>query len=156
MQKERTDTFSPKPAKAKMNIGQLNDTVLIGLGYEKDCEGKTHGWAVIVDEGTDWCVCKYLGNGKTAGELYRILEEGWIDWAGPPDFLVADSERGFAAEEFASKLGKAGTLFTPAAGYAPWQKGKMERKIKNPYLHHKEDCDAPWTQRSSRHETRWN
>ena len=123
-------TRTPKPAKAKMNIGQFNDTVQIDLGYEKDSEGKTHGWAVMVDEGTDWCVVKYLGNGKTAGELYRILEEGWIDWAGPPDVLVADSERGFIAEEFAFKLGKAGTLFTPAAGYAPWQKGKVERKIK--------------------------
>jgi len=122
-------TKTPKPAKAKMNIGQFNETVLIDLGYEKDSVGKTHGWAVMVDEGTDWCVVKYLGNGKTAGELYRILEEGWIDWAGPPDVLVADSERGFIAEEFAFKLGKAGTLFTPAAGYAPWQKGRVERKI---------------------------
>ena len=82
-----------------------------------------------MDEGTGWCVVKQLPNGKTAGELYKIIEEGWIDWAGPPDVLVGDSERGFAAEEFASKLGKAGTLFQPSAGYAPWQKGKVERRI---------------------------
>ena len=87
----------------------------------------------MVDEGTDCTVCKYLGDGqigeKTAGELYKLIESGWIDWAGPPDVLVADSERGFVAEEFAHKLGKAGILFIPAAGYAPCQKGQVERKI---------------------------
>ena len=59
-----------------------------------------------MDEGTDWAVCKYLGPAKetdikTAKELYDKLEQGWIDWAGPPDVFVADSERGFASEEFA-------------------------------------------------------
>jgi len=122
-------TKSPKPGKVRSNIGQFNETVVPDLGYEKDSLGKTHGYAVIVDEGTGWCVVKHLPNGKTAGELYKIIEEGWIDWAGPPDVLVGDSERGFAAEEFASKLGKAGTLFQPSAGYAPWQKGKVERRI---------------------------
>ena len=43
--------------------------------------------------------------------------------------FVADSERGFIAEVFAQKLGRAGTLFTPSAGYAPWQKGQVERKV---------------------------
>ena len=112
-----------------MNIGQFNDTVLIDLAYEKDAAGNTHGWAVMVDAGTDWTVVKHLEHGKTAEELYRVVEENWINWAGPPDVLVADSERGFIAEVFSEKLGKAGTLFTPAAGYAPWQKGQVERKI---------------------------
>ena len=31
---------SAKPGKVKFNIGQFNDTVLIGLGYEKDSFGK--------------------------------------------------------------------------------------------------------------------
>ena len=120
---------SAKPGKVKMNIGQFNDTVLIDLAYEKDAAGNTHGWAVMVDAGTDWTVVKHLEHGKTAEELYRVVEENWINWAGPPDVLVADSERGFIAEIFSEKLGKAGTLFTPAAGYAPWQKGQVERKI---------------------------
>jgi len=97
-----------------MNVGPFNETVMMDLAYD----------------GTDWCVCKYLGNGKTTGELYRILEEGWIDWAEPPDTLVADSERGLIAEEFAFKLGKPRTVLTLPAGYAPWQKGKVARKIR--------------------------
>ena len=76
---------SHKPTKVRANIGQSNDTVLINLGCETDSLGKTHGWAVMVDEGTDWCVVKYLVNVRTAGELYRICEEGWIDLAGSAD-----------------------------------------------------------------------
>ena len=44
--------------------------------------------------------------------------------------LVGDRELGFAADEFATKWGKAGTLLQPSAVYAPWQKGKAERKIR--------------------------
>ena len=100
-------TKSAKPGKVRTNIGQFNDTLLIDLGYEKDSLGQTDGFAVMVDEGTDWCVVKYLSSGKTAAELYPIAEEGWVDLAGPPDKLVGDSERGFASEEFATKCRKA-------------------------------------------------
>ena len=44
---------------------------------------------------------------------------------------MADNERGLASEEFAAKLGRAGTLFSPTAGYAPWQKGKVERRTQS-------------------------
>ena len=60
---------SAKPGKVKMNIGLFNDTVLIDLAYEKESEGTTHGWGIIVDEGTDWCVCKYIDNGKSSAEF---------------------------------------------------------------------------------------
>ena len=33
--------------------------------------------------------------------------------------------------EFVTKLGRAGTLYKPSAAYAPWQKGKVERKIES-------------------------
>ena len=37
----------------------------------------------------------------------------------------------FAALEFVERLSRAGTLFSPAAAYAPWQKGKVERKVRS-------------------------
>ena len=83
-------------------------------------------------KGADWMVCKYLGVGQrthTAQQLCQAVEDGWISWAGPPDVFVADNERGFYAEVFSTKLGQAGTLYNPTAGCAPWQKGKVERKI---------------------------
>ena len=54
------------------------------------------------------CVCKYLGRGahtRTASQLYEAVEEAWINWAGPPDVVVANNERGFVAEHFAVKFG---------------------------------------------------
>ena len=99
------------------------------LCYIKDARGVAHGWFIMVDEGTDWRVAKYIGHGKnvkTALQLYAYIEEGWTGWAGPPDIFAADNERGFNAEAFVTKLGRAGTLYQPIAGYAPWQKGKVE------------------------------
>ena len=40
---------------------------------------------------------------------------------------MADRARGFVSEEFVGKLAQAGSLFIPAAGYAPRQKGQVER-----------------------------
>ena len=57
------------------------------MAYVEDSAGTTHGYIVIVDEGTDWMVSRYIGHGKhvkTAGQLYDHLEEGWINWAGRP------------------------------------------------------------------------
>ncbi len=62
-------------------------------------------------------MAKYIGNGKTAGELYKLVEEGWIDWAGPPDVLVADSERGFVAEEFACGKVRSGRNFVDTSSW---------------------------------------
>ena len=125
---------SPKPGKIRESIGQFNETVEVDLAYVKDANGENHGYMIIVDAGTDWCVARYLGTGKntkTAAQLYEYMEDGWIDWAGPPDIMVADNERGFNAEEFVTKLGRAGTFYQPSAGYAPWQKGNIEKKIKS-------------------------
>ena len=62
------------------------------LAYEKDANGVTHGWMVIVDEGTDWVVAKYLDSGKSSKALFKKFEEAWIDWAGPPDMLLMVKE----------------------------------------------------------------
>lgn len=120
-----------KPAKLRTQIGQFNETVYMDLGYVTDSSDKKHGYLVLVDDGTDWCVCKHVPEGKTAQELFDLVETGWLDWAGPPDVMIGDSERGFALELFVDKLGKSGVLLTPAAGYAPWQKGQVERKIES-------------------------
>ena len=122
---------SPKPGKPRNNVGQFNDTLLADVGFECDADGTKHAYLILLDEGTDWVVSKYLGVGqhtRTAQQLYEAVEEGWITWAGPPDVFVADNERGFTAEVFAYKLGHAGTLFNPTAGYAPWQKGRWNER----------------------------
>ena len=76
---------SAKPGKVKNNIGQFNETVMGDLMYIRDANGVNHGFLVLVDEGTDWCVVKYIGHGaniKTADQLYDYVEDCWINWAG--------------------------------------------------------------------------
>ena len=118
----------PRPARLRHNIGQFNDTVLGDLCYVKDSNGTTHGFLVLLDEGTDFTVIKYMPSHRP-DELYQALEGAWINWAGPPDLFVADGERGFSSDEFGTLLGRAGALYVPSAAYAPWQKGKVERRI---------------------------
>ena len=57
-----------------------------------------------------------------ASSIHNLVEQGWIDLADPADVFVANGEKGFAAEEFTSRLGRAGSLYVPSAAYAPWQK----------------------------------
>ena len=54
----------------------------------------------------------------------------WIRWAGPPDVLVCDGERGLGASEiFTEKLSVSGTQVQTKAAYSPWQKGRVEHRI---------------------------
>ena len=113
---------SPKPGKPRNNVGQFNDSLLADVGFECDVDGTKHAFLILLDEGANWMVCKYLGVGqhtRTAQQLYHAAEDGWISWAGPPDVFVAGNERSFCAEIFPTKLGQAGTLYDPTAGYAP-------------------------------------
>ena len=83
---------------------------------------------VIVDLFTDYNAVKIVKE-HDAVTLFRSFEKARISWAGPPDMLVADGEAGFAAEQFNESLTRIGTVMHPSAAYAPWQKGKAERKI---------------------------
>ncbi len=55
----------------------------------------------------------------SAAAFVEVIETHLVMWAGPPDVLVADGERGFSADEFAHGLGKLGTMYVAAAAYAP-------------------------------------
>ena len=52
-------------------------------------------------------------------------------WAGPPDTFVSDNERGLISKEVWRKFNQTGTAVEPTAAHAPWQKGKVERKIRH-------------------------
>ena len=123
-------TKLPRPGRVRGHVGEFNSTVWADIGSVKDKAGTTFDFIVMVDEGTDWTVCS-LVEGHGASKLYDSVENHWINFAGPPDMLVADGERGFASQEFVSSLAKAGTMYVPTAAYAPWQKGKVERRTES-------------------------
>ena len=108
----------PRPGRIRDNIGQFNDTFLCNLGYVKDAVGATHGFMVFVDDGTDYVVVRRVESHQ-AGDFFKYAEESWINWAGPPDLFVADGERGFSSDHFATMMARAGSMYVPSAAYAP-------------------------------------
>ena len=72
----------------------------------------------MVDEGTDFTVVVRVQN-HASDHYAAIIVDHWVAWAGPPDRVVADGERGFASVEFASVLARAGSQYVPPAAYAP-------------------------------------
>ena len=95
--REAGSAKSPTPGKPQNNMGRFNEIVMADVGFECDVDGLKHAYLILIDEGTDWTVCKYLGTGQqtmTAAQFYTAVEYGWINWAGSPDVFVADNERG--------------------------------------------------------------
>ena len=43
---------------------------------------------------------------------------------------MTDNERGLIGETFVTKLTRSGSVLWPTAAYAPWQKGRVERRIR--------------------------
>jgi hypothetical protein len=81
----------------------------------------------MVEEGTDYTVVQ-LATDHSAKCYAQLVIDGWVAWAGPPERVVPDGEHGFASAELTQELARAGTMYVPPAAYAPWQKGRVERK----------------------------
>ena len=67
---------SPKPGKPRDTVGQSNVIALSDLAYVKDANGDTHAYCIMLDEGTDWCVARYLErrkDTKTGDQVYALV-----------------------------------------------------------------------------------
>ena len=124
--RKSAETKLPRPGRVRDNLGQFNEVVLGNFVHLKDADGEGHDFMVIIDDGTSYAIVRRLDR-HTQENLIEAVGEGWINWAGPPDLLVADGEKGFASEAFAAAMGRAGVMYVPPAAYSPWQKGKVER-----------------------------
>ena len=112
-------TQAPKlarPGHIRHTIGQFNELVLADLFYVKDVAAVTHHFMLMIDEGTGFVIIVPCSD-HSAANFVDIVETHWLMWAGPPDMLVADGERGFSSDEVARGLGKAGTMYIAAAAY---------------------------------------
>jgi len=47
----------------------------------------------MVDVATDDVVIKPLKR-HTSERFWKVLQSGWLSWAGPPDYLTSDGEMG--------------------------------------------------------------
>ena len=100
----------------------------IDLYYLVDAEGRRQWFLCAVDVATDYVVSRWIKNHE-ALTLWQAWCDAWVGWAGPPDIVVSDNERGFIASDWVDRASQSGSHVWPTAAYAPWQKARVERRI---------------------------
>ena len=119
---------TPRPGKVPAEGLQFNESVQLDLFYLVDATGKRQWFMCIVDVATDFVVARWIRS-HDAPTLWSAWCDAWVGWAGPPDVAISDNERGLIAADWVDKASQAGTHVWPTAAYAPWQKGRVERRI---------------------------
>ena len=108
---------------------RFNERVFVDLCDVVDVRGNRYWWLVAVDQHTDNTVIAPCPSHEGQAVAKKIFKR-WIRWAGHPDVLVCDGERGLGASEiFTKKLAVSGTQVQTTAVYSPWQKGRVEQRI---------------------------
>ncbi|CAK0817731.1 unnamed protein product, partial [Prorocentrum cordatum] len=90
----------------------------------KDVDGKSYLYFSIVDLATTFHVATLIGR-HTSQDFATAFERCWASWAGVPDRVYFDMERGFGgvlSELFQSF----DAVQLPIAGQAHWQLGRVE------------------------------
>ena len=80
----------------------------------------------MLDMATGYHLVKRISGKKSANYLQDFVDH-WVAWAGPPEVLTVDQERGFL-KEFVDGMEKFGTRVRFIAGQAHWQQGMVERQ----------------------------
>ena len=80
----------------------------------------------MLDMATGYHVVKRI-TGRKSTDLLRDFTDGWVSWAGVPQLVTCDQERGFL-KEFTDGLDMLGCRSRVIAGQAHWQQGAVERQ----------------------------
>ena len=118
----------PRPAKIPASGLQFNKSVQMDLFHLHDAGGERRWFLAVLDVATNYCVVRIMTS-HSSEAMWSAWEACWLGWAGPPDVVVCDNERGLVSSAFVDRLAASGTLLWPTAAYAPWQKGRIERRI---------------------------
>ncbi|CAK0825609.1 unnamed protein product [Prorocentrum cordatum] len=125
---ERPRARPPRPARLREDDLSFNEVVQADLFKIPDQWGTGWWFLLVQDVATGHCTIGLI-NAHSSEELWGQYERLWLCWAGPPDQFVTDNERGLVSGSFVDALSRSGAARDPTAAYAPWQKGKVERKI---------------------------
>ena len=123
-----TKPKTPRPGKVPTDGVQFNEVVQMDLFHIHDAAGTQAWFMATVDLATDYVTVRRCGDHTSAG-LWQAWGDSWLSWAGPPDVVVTDNERGIISEEMVKRINWSGTALWPTAAYASWQKGRIERRI---------------------------
>ncbi len=80
----------------------------------------------VVDYGSGYHVVKRI-EGKKSSDYVKTFTEMWISWAGVPQRIVVDQERGLT-KDFTDEMESKGACLHYIAGQAHWQSGIVERQ----------------------------
>lgn len=105
---------------------QFNDQIMVDCFHVKDVRNKGRWFMSMLDRATMYHQVSYIDD-HSPETFVDVFMNRWIRWAGTPEEVSIDLERGFGSQEFASALGEAGVTVVPVAGQAHWQHGKIER-----------------------------
>ena len=92
----------------------------------KDVDGKSYWYFSIIDLATTFHVATLIGR-HTSQEFAMAFERCWASWAGVPDRVHFDMERGFGGA-LSELFQSFNTVQLPIAGQAHWQLGRVERQ----------------------------
>ncbi|CAK0836030.1 unnamed protein product [Prorocentrum cordatum] len=91
-----------------------------------DVDGKSYWYFSIVDLATTFHVATLIDR-HTSQEFAAAFERCWASWAGVPDRVHFDMEKGFGGA-LSELFQSFNTVQLPIAGQAHWQLGRVERQ----------------------------
>ncbi|CAK0843154.1 unnamed protein product, partial [Prorocentrum cordatum] len=107
-------------------VQDFGDNVGFDCFELKDVDGKSYWYFSIVDLATTFHVAMLIGR-HTSQEFAAAFERWWASWAGVPDRVHFDMEKGFGGA-FSELFQSFNTVQLPIAGHAHWQHGRVERQ----------------------------
>ena len=84
----------------------------------------------VVDYGCGYHLVRRI-EGKKSADYVKTFTEMWLSWAGVPQRIVVDQERGLT-KDFADEMERKGACLHYVAGQAHWQSGIVERQDDGP------------------------
>eukprot|EP00971_Amphidinium_carterae_P109746 2174045-Amphidinium_carterae.1 len=119
----------PQPVKTGVNEYCFGLRLAIDVLSVKDAENQVHRYLNILDLGTHYQVCAYLGPGvgvTTSQLVLRTFVRSWIAWAGWPQQVRLDLGKEFTGE-FAQGLTAQGVDLDVVPLESPHQQGEVEK-----------------------------
>ena len=74
--------------------GQFGDYLGIDIIFVKDSAGETHKYLNVLEMTGRLQICMYLETREPA-EILRKVQDGWLNWAGPPKAIYCDKDGSF-------------------------------------------------------------
>ena len=121
----RPNPGTRRPAKIVKNLS-FNEEVGVDTIFLYTPTGTKLIGLSILDHASGYHVVR-LVEGRKSEELVKAFLDGWASWAGLPERVVADQERGLM-KDFTEELEHRHVKVDYIAGQAHWQNGAVERQ----------------------------